>query len=320
MSFSFFQPFQPFYQVALLQQTSSEYDAFVTHTLKNFMMNNDLLLEKKELLKNEYEDFSNIIINNEYNIENVEENNIIIYKKILFMRDEFSKLDFNFNILEEDIYQLCNDNIKFNLTYDINEIEHIKQKIAYFVKVKLYTYDIQIKLFCKTLKIIQNDFIFLKNINIKLNYVKIIDYYQESIFNIKYNFKNSIKKLINTVPDLIKSFISDYKECYDITSLPHRFIDETCLNNILYIGKLNLLYINTYDYFLRYNLGLFVDDNSKNDDLYFKKIYDSLIILNHNNNNECNINILVNCQFNLACCRYIFKKINELKIKLENFK
>jgi len=171
------------------------------------------------------------------------------------------------------------------------------------------------KLFCKTLKTIQNDFVFLKNINIKLNYVKIIDYYQENIFNIKYNFNISIKKFINTMHPLIKEFTINYKECYDITSLPHRFIDEACLNNIIYIEKLNLLYINTYDYYLKYNLGLNIDDNH----LHLKKIYDSLLIFNQKNNYEYNINILVNCEFNSACCRYVLKKINELKIKLDNY-
>jgi hypothetical protein len=174
------------------------------------------------------------------------------------------------------------------------------------------------KLFCKTLKTIQNDFVFLKNISIKLNYVKIIDYYQESIFNIKYNFNKSIKKFINTIHNSIKQFIINYKECYDITSLPHRFIDEACLNNIIYTGKLNLLYINTYDSYLKYNLGILDDNNFNKDNSYLQKIYDSLIIFNDKNNNEYHINMLVNCKFNTDSCIYIFNKINELKNKLEN--
>ena len=293
-----------FPRIAYLQSSDDNYDEFVTNFLKNYMINTDLLVNDIPL-DNEYDLFLKIIDNN--GTPNQVHNGIAF----LFIRDEFTKFEFNNTLLQNEANYLKNEYISNP------DNQTTKENIKYLILNKIYTFKIQYKLLQKSINIVNNNFINIENFKNKIIYMNIIDYYIKTMNTLNKEFNQTIHKtLISNIKDDLKDELQKIKATYDISCLPHRLIDNVNLKNLITIEKKNIVYNYKLDNFLQHKLGL-------NTETYEDVIKDIMLFYEELNNfkkviiNEYSINYLIDCKNNMMCCHYIDKKIEILKKKIE---
>ena len=141
--------------IMYLQENNYSYDEFITGFVKEYMLNTDLTTVPIRQ-ENEYDTFLKIITSMEKNDTlSSEDKQKNIGFSLLFVMNEFSKFEFNHTMIQNESFQLNNE-------YTINPYnEEIKSNIIYFIKVKIYTFNVQFKLLQKTINIINDN---LKNI------------------------------------------------------------------------------------------------------------------------------------------------------------
>jgi hypothetical protein len=191
----------------------------------------------------------------------------LIFSKLTYIRDEYSKIEFNYEFLiheamhHKTIYEKCNipinyDNISTNFTEYMIEYQEKKIKsivnIKEFIEVKLYSFEIQLQYFLRCLTNIKDDYKELNNFILKDNHYNFITFYSEKFQELNKQFYDRIAQI-----DLHR-LQKDLSPKYSRSILPHKQIDNYFLDNIKNLERLNLIKLN---YQQKYLSLLFPENN-----------------------------------------------------------
>ena len=191
------------------------------------------------------------------------ENEKLIFSKLVYLRDEYSKIEFNYEFLIQEAIKYKNiyENLKESINY---QEKKLKWTIDFkeFIEIKIYTFEIQLQYFIKFVEEIKDDYKKMDNFNLKDNHYIFVLNYVEKIQNINKNFYDKIKE-INLPKDYIK-----YNPKYNRDILPHKQIDNYFLDNIKKLERLELIKIN---YSQKYFDLLFNEYSIENQEEYQNK-------------------------------------------------
>ena len=175
-----------------------------------------------------------------------------IFSKLIYIRDEYSKIELNYEFLIQEaikhktIYEKFKDPINYdNISSNLTEyiIEYQEKKISSilnikeFIEVKLYTFEIQLQYFLKCLGDVKDDYKELNNFILKDNHYIFILSYHEKITELIKVFYDKISEI-----NLPKS--QEFNPKYNRDILPHKQIDNYFLDNIKNVERLCLILIN----------------------------------------------------------------------------
>lgn len=301
---------ESFPRILYLQENNANYDDFIASSIKEYMLNSNFKTVSIRPL-NEYASFLKIIeINQENYTFNIEDKHKNISFSVVFIINEFAKFEFNKTVIQDELVQLINE-------YIINQYnEEIKKNIVWFIKTKLYTFNLQFKLLEKTLKTIKEN-LKIEYVKSGLNYLNMFNYYVKKINEIIKEFNYVINEKLLYINPYFNEEIKKVKEIYDINSLPHRLIDDINFKNIISYERKNITYVSKLDCFLREELG--IQTEGKNCIETFSLLIEELNIFKKQILTEYTINNIIDCKYNMKCCFYIDTKIDQLKTKIQSF-
>ena len=183
------------------------------------------------------------------------ENEKLIFSKLIFIRDEYSKIEFNYKFLIQEAIKFKNiydnlvkkstnnnnNNTPINNEYLIKCQEILKwtNNFKEFIEVKLYTFELQFQYFMKIIEELKDDYKKLDDFNLKDNYYVFVLNYIEKIQEIIKNYYDKIKEI-----NLPVEYIIVINHQFNRNILPHKHIDDYFLNNIKKLERLELIKIS----------------------------------------------------------------------------
>jgi hypothetical protein len=252
--------------------------------------------------------------------------------KLLYIRDEFAKIEFNFESLINEITNLEKDkNLYDNLSKIDCELPNkdiyfkelskkqleLNDKIVEFIRIKIPTFSVQLDYVYKCLIEVQNDYSTLDILFIKQLHISIVNNYVMSIVKIKNILKTNIDNF-KIDPNLYKNIPARYER----NSLPHKQIDDTILYKIMLLEKISIFQYSIkeqyFDLFLNSESMNFEEYEIKKNELnqsVFSILYkiDELYTIFQTEYDLKNLNPDQNQNKNLFSIRFLIRKILYIK-------